>query len=89
MFGVNVMSDPTIKQMYAKAVGELVLNYVESVCALPEPETINHQAVRLIVKIKEILDDDTLDDPDCFRRIETIVELYHKAGIGTARHDWG
>ena len=44
----------------------------------------------LLEQIRQILADDTLDDPECFQRIEAIVSLLESNGIdcGT-RHDFG
>lgn len=82
------MGDPTIKQMYAKAIGDLALGYLETQ-GCPSAEAIESRALTLISKIKDISDDETLDDPECFQRIETIVELFCEAGLSTTRHDFG
>ena len=43
-------------------------------------------AISLLRQIKEILDDDTLDDPTCFQRIDAIVTAFQDAGLSTRRH---
>lgn len=44
------------------------------------------QALR---EIRDVLADDTLEDPECFRRIERIVEIYEELGLNTGlRHDF-
>lgn len=41
-------------------------------------------------RIKGILEDDTLEDPECFERIERIVEEFEAIGsTGGSRHDFG
>lgn len=41
-------------------------------------------------KIREIIRDDTLEDAECFDRIEKIVCLFEKMGIDCGdRHDFG
>ena len=50
---------------------------------------INSKAVKILEEIRAILDDDTLDDPECFERIDRIVSGINKSDIGTSRHDWG
>lgn len=42
-----------------------------------------------LTKIRDIVLDDTLDDPECFHRIEEIINVLDEAGIdyGT-RHDF-
>lgn len=42
--------------------------------------------VQLLRRIKEILDDEALDDPTCFQRIDAIVSAWHEAGLETDRH---
>ena len=45
---------------------------------------------RTLWKIREILADDTLEDPECFQRIEAIVSLLEDMGISCGgRHDFG
>ena len=45
------------------------------------------QALR---QIKEVLEDDAFSDPECFWRIERIVEIYESLGSGAeTRHDFG
>ena len=38
-------------------------------------------ASRALLKIRDILADDTLSDPECFHRIEAIVSLMEDLGI--------
>ena len=46
-----------------------------------------YQALR---RIKTILEDDTLEDSDCFRQIEEIVCVFENLGSdGGCRHDFG
>lgn len=82
------MNDSTVKQMYAKAIGDLVLSCLEEQ-GLPAANAIESRAVTLISQIQTILDDEALDDPQCFQRIEAIVERFHEAGLSTTRHDFG
>ena len=42
---------------------------------------------RALLKIRDILADDTLDDPACFARIEDIVYLLADLGINCGRRD--
>ena len=40
-------------------------------------------------RIYQVLSDDTLDDPECFQRIEQIVCVLEEPGIGGGgRHDF-
>lgn len=49
---------------------------------------VTHTAMEVLGQIKEILDNDSVDDVECFQRIEKIVDAFHEAGIYTSRHDW-
>lgn len=41
-------------------------------------------------KIRDVLDDDSLEDRECFRRIEGIVSVFETLGPGAgSRHDFG
>ena len=43
-----------------------------------------------VMHIKEIIDDPTLDDPQCYRKIEEIIRVYEQLGSdGGFRHDKG
>lgn len=41
-----------------------------------------------MAQIQAVLDDDALDDPECFDRIERIVTTFHDRGIPTPRNDF-
>lgn len=78
----------TAKILYKNALGELAVNYLESL----EPQEIRplaeSEAVKLIAEIQGILNDEALEDPECFRRIDAIVDTFHARGIPVNRHDW-
>jgi len=49
-------------------------------------ETECYKALR---EIRNILDDDTLEDPECFMKIEKIVRVFEEMGSsGGSRHDF-
>jgi len=51
---------------------------------------IEMKCYRVLLTIRKILDDDTLDDPACFEKIECIVCLFESIGSdGGSRHDFG
>ena len=51
---------------------------------------MRERCVQALREIREVLDDDGLDDPECFQRIERIVEIYEALGAGGgSRHDFG
>ena len=50
----------------------------------------DNECYRALAKIREVIRDDTLEDEDCFMRIEKIITIYEEMGSGGgARHDFG
>ena len=50
---------------------------------------VERESVLILSRIREILKDDTLDDKECFWKIEALVSLYEEAGLGCGtRHDF-
>ncbi len=76
-------------ELYARAIGWEVLNYLRKEHPGEIAAEIESDALRILEKIQMILNDDTLSDPDCFERIEAIVKTFYANGISTNRHDWG
>lgn len=74
------------KQLAAMAIGREVLAHFNPQTLLREMQS---DAVNVLEEIKQILDDDSLDDPECFHKIEAIVTAFHRHGLLTARHDFG
>ena len=56
-----------------------------------DPVTFIHDtAYQTLREIKLILEDDQLDDPECFWRIERIVRVFEELGSTAGnRHDFG
>ena len=56
----------------------------------PQQEVVEAICYRTLNKIKEILADKTLDDRDCFFKIEEIICAFEEIGSsGGFRHDFG
>lgn len=52
-------------------------------------ELMNNAACQALEKIRRVLDDDRLDDQECFWRIEEIVKIYEEIGSNAGtRHDF-
>ncbi|MGN0456954.1 MAG: hypothetical protein ACI4F2_08875 [Acutalibacteraceae bacterium] len=50
---------------------------------------LNDKCYQTLMKIKAILEDDSLDDTECFMRIEEIVRVFEKVGSTVEyRHDF-
>lgn len=53
-------------------------------------EVVEAECYRALKAIRAILNNDDLDDCECFRRIEMVVCLFEEIGSsGGCRHDWG
>lgn len=83
------MESPIFEELYAQAIGAQVLKYLLQEGAL---ETLagktESAALRTLSEIQAILNDDALDDPSCFRRIDAVVNTFHARGLSTTRHDF-
>lgn len=52
-------------------------------------ELMKDSACQALEEIRRVLDDDRLDDQECFGRIEEIVKIYEKIGSNAGtRHDF-
>lgn len=56
-----------------------------------EPEKIVEiRSYKALQRIKAIIEDDSLEDEECFRKIEEIVQVFEILGSGCEnRHDFG
>ncbi|MBP3674673.1 MAG: hypothetical protein J6J18_12675 [Oscillospiraceae bacterium] len=53
-------------------------------------DIINQESYNALQKIKAIIHDDSLDDTECFAKIEEIICLFEAMGSsGGSRHDFG
>ena len=82
------MNKQILKDIYARAMGELTLRFLESVGQEEIISAMESTAIDVISKIKSILDDEALNDSECFQQIEAIVNVFEANGIDTTRHDW-
>lgn len=85
------MSLTIAEELYVQSLGWEVLRFLkrEEGNLLNLYRKTDSEALRVLEEIRRVLDDDTLDDPDCFRRIEAVVKAFHAHDISTTRHDWG
>ena len=81
------MDNMVMRQLCAKAIGELVVQYLDTIGEGEIARLAELEAVKLVCRIREILDDPALDDGACFRRVDAIVSAFHAAGIPTRRHE--
>ena len=83
------MSEQILKAVYVRGIRELTLKFWESVKREELVPVMESKALDIIAEIKAVLDNEALNDPECFQKIEAIVETFHKNGLSTFRHDWG
>ncbi|MBD5119438.1 MAG: hypothetical protein HDT37_10115 [Clostridiales bacterium] len=84
------MEQTITEELFANLIGKSVLQYCKTQHILDETaQQVESGALAVLAQVKEALNDETLDDPECFRRIEAIVEAFHGNGLSTSRHDWG
>ncbi len=76
-------------ELYARAIGWKVLDYLRKEHPGEVATEIEGDALHILTQIQKILDDETLDDPECFEKIERIVKTFYANGLSTSRHDWG
>ncbi len=84
--------EPELKthdELLVHAIGIVILQHMKKdevlreILAMAETE-----AMQILDEIRQTLEDDTLEDPECFRRIKAILRILEKRGIGSLRHDW-
>lgn len=64
----------------------------DNMCIVKTPSChdIYQKCYEILSEIVDVIKDETLSDPECFQRIETIVSILNKNGIDTdGRHDFG
>lgn len=74
------------ERFFARAMGEAILHFVRDLDLQHMTQQANSDALSLIKVIREILDDQTLDDPECFQRIDAIVQAFSRYDLPTTRH---
>ncbi len=73
----------------AQVIGLEVMRYMKETGDLKELERKTEcKALQVLEEIRRVLNDDSLDDKECFQRIEAIVDTMEANGIHTTRHDW-
>ena len=73
------------EQILAQAIAEAVIPALQINC----DRLIEMKCCQTLLQIYDIVSDDTLDDPECFIRIERIVYALEDLGIGGGgRHDY-
>lgn len=74
------------ESLVAQAIGRAAMDSLDREALLEE---VSSAALALLEDIREILNDDRLDDRECFYRIDAIVSAFHRCGMDVSRHDFG
>lgn len=77
------------QEIMCKEIGKMM---IEACYDLPidYKEIINLKSLQALKKIKTIISDDGLSDPECFMRMDEIICLFETLGSsGGNRHDFG
>lgn len=79
--------EPAVEEaLYVNAIGREVIKWAKDYDPRLLAQKVDTDAGLLLREIQSILNDDTLDDPECFYRIDAIVMAFHRAGLSTNRH---
>lgn len=76
------------KSAYEAAIGRVVLEYIDKFKPYELSPVVESDALRTICRIRDILDDDDLGDPECFHRIDEIISELDQINLYTHRHDF-
>ena len=82
---MNLYKEILVKMLESKKA-EVVFPDLEINAA----EIVNLECYRALQKIKAVIQDDSLNDKECFMKIEKIICLFEELGSsGGSRHDFG
>lgn len=62
---------------------------IQEMAKMDRAALVHDVCYRTLCEIRAVLDDDTLDDPSCFLKIEEILSIFESLGSdGGSRHDF-
>lgn len=62
----------------------------KDIAEIDKVKLVEMECYKVLKDIKDIIEDDGLEDAECFYRIEEIVKLFERLGSdGGSRHDFG
>lgn len=73
-------------EFYANIIGTEVLKWLKEFHPESLAEKVENKTMSVLQEIESILNDDALDDSECFYRIDAIVRAFQNAGISVDRH---
>ena len=76
-------------ELYEQILCESIARDVLPQLKIDYVELIEQRCYHTILQIYQILSDDSIEDPECFQKIEAIVSAFDQLGIGSGgRHDF-
>ena len=76
-------------ELYEKILYEVITKEIIPGIQIDGVQLVESRCYRAIEEIYKVVADDTVDDPECFARIEAIVCALERLGIGGGgRHDF-
>lgn len=77
-------------ELYKEILLNLLIHNEIKTPLLNPLELLEHECYNALLKIKTIIEDDSLSDNECFKKVEEIVSLFEQLGSnGGNRHDFG
>lgn len=78
------------QELYLKILAEYYAEFGDLEKRVDGTKIVQDRCYQALCRIKEILEDDSLEDPECFWRIEEIVMVFEELGSDAGpRHDFG
>lgn len=78
------------KEILVKVLENQEINISFSNLKVDAKEIVQLESYKALQKIKTIIEDDSLEDEECFIKIEEIVSIFESLGSGGGnRHDFG
>ncbi|MGM9629902.1 hypothetical protein [Butyricicoccus sp.] len=82
------MEKELYKELLAKEIADILVQRMDF--DIDAEKLLELRSDQALEQIRQVIDDDTLSDPQCFERIEHIVCILEESGSsGGARHDFG
>ena len=76
------------EELTALVIGQAFLNQMKNHGVMQDIlAAVDSHAMRILEEIVQTLDDETLDDPECFKKIEKILTVLESNWLGSTRHD--
>ncbi len=77
-----------LTQVLSEKISDIILEHIS--INIDANQLVKESCYQTLQHIKTIVEDDTLDDPECFHRIEKIICTLEERNISTgSRHDFG